>query len=53
MKLADLKPKLTDTALAFTCPACGEHRIVIPVDRTGPGPCRWHGFITDGETSTC
>lgn len=78
MKLVDLDPKLTASTLDFRCPACGEHRIAIPI---GPGsvfpskpwdatgtvenltvtpsidahtpPCRWHGFITNGEISTC
>jgi hypothetical protein len=37
MKLTDLDPKLTDSTLRFRCPKCGEHFIVIPVDRTGDG----------------
>lgn len=34
MKLTDLEPKLTETTLYFKCPACGEHKIAIPI---GPG----------------
>ena len=78
MKLVDLDPKLTETTLRFRCPACGEHRISIPVgaqtqavppiwaahgtvenltvtpsiDALTP-PCRWHGFVTNGEIVTC
>ena len=80
-RLVDLRPKLTDTSLTFECPNCGEHFIVVPVDRTGSGSatppvwtakggvenltvrpsidastapsCRWHGFITDGEVTSC
>lgn len=37
MLLQDLDPKLTENQLRFKCPACGEHYIVIPVDRKGLG----------------
>lgn len=36
MKLTDLDPKLTDTTLGFRCPACGEHRIMIPIAPGSP-----------------
>lgn len=52
MKLSDLKPKLTDTTLTFRCPACGEHSISIPVDRTGPGSATPPVWTARGELAT-
>ena len=29
--LKDYDPKLTEHTLSFICPACGHHRIIVPI----------------------